>query len=522
MVLQGESNVNSVILGIDRGVNSNTFKVFSDAPSSQISPDFPGTYFAVTLYDSEAVNSEGMLSEKESISVKGTDTPGGIFKKFDNIPVVYGDILRVEHRDSSRTLVYDEGKEISISKKEVRYFKLMPEGFVEILLAVPKVNEVTDQDTKVSGTGEPGAKVSVVVDGKGIGSGTVDDQGNFNVRINKQSAGKEVTVTVMGVVGNTSEPAKIIVKDTVAPDAPKVNDVTDQDTKVTGKGEKGSKVSVVVDGKEIGSGTVDDQGNFTVDIPKQSGEKEVVVTLTDATGNVSQPTNTKVKVSAADQDKLVQEAKQVINQLFTDSIQSKYNHNFTTLKNGAIQLHVTQQQIQGAEEKVRIISDKRIEKEAFKKEIERAQKSLKERENEQTGNLVQNGLFDSGLNRWKPWLGPGAKAPEVQADGGKSVNVVKINPNSSVEQILTGLEPNTVYELTLYAKTENGEKFSIGTKNTGTANVSVPIYSKEYSQAHLRFKTGPNSTTATIYVYKSGGTKSGYTDFVIAKKVMNE
>ncbi|WP_232299090.1 Ig-like domain-containing protein, partial [Bacillus cereus] len=84
-------------------------------------------------------------------------------------------------------------------------------------------------------------------------------------------------------------------KDTTAPDAPKVNKVTDQDTKVTGTGEKGATVKVVVDGKEIGTGKVDDQGNYTVDIPKQPGGKEIVVTLTDAAGNTSKPTKTTVE-----------------------------------------------------------------------------------------------------------------------------------------------------------------------------------------------------------------------------------
>ncbi|EJR91149.1 hypothetical protein IKE_05755 [Bacillus cereus VD196] len=78
--------------------------------------------------------------------------------------------------------------------------------------------------------------------------------------------------------------------------------------------------------------------------------------------------------------------------------------------------------------------------------------------------------------------------------------MIKVDPNSSVEQVLTGLEPNTTYELTAYARAEENEEFSVGTKKTGTTNVTVPIYSKEYSQAQLTFKTGSNSTTTTIYL----------------------
>ncbi|WP_192870463.1 Ig-like domain-containing protein, partial [Bacillus cereus] len=386
----------------------------------------------------------------------------------------------------------------------------------------PKVNIVTDQDTKVVGTGEAGSKVSVVVDGKEIGSGTVDEQGNFTVNIPKQPGGKEIAVTLTDVSGNKSEATKINSKDTTAPEVPKVNEITDQDTKVMGTGEAGSKVSVVVDGKEIGSGTVDEQGNFTVGIPKQPGGKEIAVTLTDTSGNTGNPVNIKVKENPVTQENFVKEAKQVIDQLFTDSIQANYSHDSNIVKKGAIQVHVMQRHITEAEEKVRIISDGVIEKAEFQKEIERAQKLLKERENEQTGNLVLNGLFESGLNNWRPWLGSGAIVPEVQVNGGKSSNVIKINPNSSVEQVLSGLSPDTTYEFTVYAKTENNEKFSIGVKNSGTVNVSAPVFSEDYSQVKVRFKTGSNATAATIYIYNTGGIGSGYADVAIVKKVMEK
>ncbi|EJR91205.1 glycoside hydrolase family 3 N-terminal domain-containing protein [Bacillus cereus] len=303
---------------------------------------------------------------------------------------------------------------------------------------------------------------------------------------------------------------------------PKVNPVTEQDTKVTGTGEAGLKVSVVVDEKEIGNGKVDEKGNFIVDIPKQSSGKEMFISISDSSGNQSQPAIIQVRMDAVSQDKLVKDAIQAINQLFTDSIQARYSHDYTTLRAGAIQVHVTQQHITEAEGKVRQISDENKEKAALQKEIERVQKLLKERESQQDGNLVRNGLFDLKLDNWKPWIGSGAAAPEVQSDGRKSANVVKVHPNSSVEQVITGLKLNTTYELTLYAKSEDNEKFSIGVKNTGTENVSVPIFSKDYNQAKILFKTGSNMTTATVYLYKSGGAKSGYAGFIVAKKLIEK
>ncbi|MGG0396737.1 Ig-like domain-containing protein, partial [Bacillus toyonensis] len=216
----------------------------------------------------------------------------------------------------------------------------------------PKVNKVTDQDTKVTGTGEKVATVKVVVDGKEIGTGKVDDQGNYSVDIPKQPGGKEVVVTVTDASGNTSQPGKTKVesKDITAPEAPKVNKVTDQDTKVTGTGEKGATVKVTVDGKEIGTGKVDNQGNYSVDIPKQPGGKAVVVTLTDTAGNISKPTKATVQEDPAIEDAKVKGAKLAIDDILTDLIQTNYSHDFSIVKKGAIQVHVAQHHITEAQE----------------------------------------------------------------------------------------------------------------------------------------------------------------------------
>ncbi|MGG0397441.1 ADP-ribosyltransferase, partial [Bacillus toyonensis] len=323
---------------------------------------------------------------------------------------------------------------------------------------------------------------------------------------------------------NMSQPTKrkIEAKDKKAPDAPSVNKVTDQDTNITGIGEKETTVKVVVDGQEIGTGKVDEKGNFKVDIPKQPVGKEIVLTLTDVAGNTSKPIKVVVQNNHHYQNVLVKEAKQAINGLFTDLIQTNYSHDFSNLTKVAIQLDVTQLKIDEAESKLEKIDDQRAEKIALKKEIDRARQLLNERENEQDGNMLQNGLFNFGFDNWKLWTGSEAIAPSIEEKDDKSVKVAKVNPNSSVEQTITGLEPSTTYELTLYAKTDNYEKFSIGVKNTGTPTVSVPVKSKEYSQTKLRFITGENATTATLYFYKSGGNGSGYADMAILKQVIDE
>lgn len=77
------------------------------------------------------------------------------------------------------------------------------------------------------------------------------------------------------------------VSDSVAPDAPVVNDVTDQSVEVTGTTEAGAVVEVSVDGTVIGTGTASENGSYSIAISKLTAGTEVSVTATDAAGNES-------------------------------------------------------------------------------------------------------------------------------------------------------------------------------------------------------------------------------------------
>ncbi|MED1468595.1 bifunctional 2',3'-cyclic-nucleotide 2'-phosphodiesterase/3'-nucleotidase [Bacillus salipaludis] len=86
-----------------------------------------------------------------------------------------------------------------------------------------------------------------------------------------------------------------IMLDTVAPDAPDVNEVNDQSTKVTGTTEAGAKVEVKANGTVIGSALATDNGSYTVNIPVQKAGSELLVTATDKALNVSAGTTVTVK-----------------------------------------------------------------------------------------------------------------------------------------------------------------------------------------------------------------------------------
>ncbi|PGV17217.1 hypothetical protein COD78_31240, partial [Bacillus cereus] len=89
------------------------------------------------------------------------------------------------------------------------------------------------------------------------------------------------------ISGGASETEKV-------PDAPEVNEVKDTDTKVTGMAKPGSKVTVKVGDQELGTGTADENGKYSIDIPKQPAGTKLSVTASNKAGT-SQATEVTVK-----------------------------------------------------------------------------------------------------------------------------------------------------------------------------------------------------------------------------------
>ncbi|XVL26332.1 Ig-like domain-containing protein [Staphylococcus equorum] len=77
-----------------------------------------------------------------------------------------------------------------------------------------------------------------------------------------------------------------------------MSEVTSEDSQVTGTGEVGSTITVKFPDGSVVTGTVNDQGNYAIDIPTTVdlvGKEELVVTSTDGAGNVSPETRETVK-----------------------------------------------------------------------------------------------------------------------------------------------------------------------------------------------------------------------------------
>ncbi|AZB92295.1 MULTISPECIES: Ig-like repeat protein Blp2 [Acinetobacter] len=154
---------------------------------------------------------------------------------------------------------------------------------------VPLV-EVNKEGTTVEGQTEPNAKVQIKdADGKVIGTGTANAQGEFQITLSpalKES--QKATVVVEDAAGNTSKPLEIKSGyDTLAPDKPSAQ-INADGTTVTGTAEANAKIQITIGTKVIGSGVADADGKFTITIsPALTVKDKASVSAIDASGNSS-------------------------------------------------------------------------------------------------------------------------------------------------------------------------------------------------------------------------------------------
>lgn len=110
------------------------------------------------------------------------------------------------------------------------------------------------------------------------------------------------TLTLTYQDGSTDTvPVKVIVQDTQVPAAPEIDPITAGDKTITGTGEPGTTVTVTIPGVDPVTAPVDENGNWTVEVPEgvtlEKGD-EVSATISDGV-NTSKP-STEVVQSMAD------------------------------------------------------------------------------------------------------------------------------------------------------------------------------------------------------------------------------
>jgi hypothetical protein len=157
----------------------------------------------------------------------------------------------------------------------------------------------TDSTPTVSGTGEPGATVTVEVDGDEVGEAVVDGDGNWELPLTDPLDDGEHTITATQTdeAGNESAADEVtFAVDTEArppvitapADGSSTNDTTPT---VEGTAEPGATVDVAIDGTPVGSVVADEDGNWSLVLtdPLDEGDHTVTAVQTDVAGNESDP-----------------------------------------------------------------------------------------------------------------------------------------------------------------------------------------------------------------------------------------
>ena len=174
-----------------------------------------------------------------------------------------------------------------------------------------KGESTNDTTPTLSGSAAPGDTVSILDNGKVIGTVTADSNGKWAFTPDSALAdGKHTfTVTATDAAGNARTSGSFpIVIDTAAP-APAENivindnvgdkqgpvgsgDTTDdQSPTLSGEAEPGSTVDIYDNDEKIGSVIVDDEGkwSYTPEKPLDKGDHEITTTVTDPSGKTSEP-----------------------------------------------------------------------------------------------------------------------------------------------------------------------------------------------------------------------------------------
>lgn len=152
--------------------------------------------------------------------------------------------------------------------------------------------EVNKEGSVIHGKTEANAKVQIKdVDGKVIGTGIADAQGEFQITLSPAlKDSQKGTVVAEDAAGNVSKPVEIKPGfDSIAPDKPTAQ-INADGTSVTGTAEANAKIEIKdVTGKVIGTGTADADGKFTIAIsPALTDNNHGSVSAIDNAGNRSE------------------------------------------------------------------------------------------------------------------------------------------------------------------------------------------------------------------------------------------
>ncbi|MEB6380100.1 Ig-like domain-containing protein [Leclercia adecarboxylata] len=159
--------------------------------------------------------------------------------------------------------------------------------------AAPSGLAIDATGTTLTGSAEPYSTVTVTNDlGESLGTATADVNGAFTLTLTPaQVNGETLSAVATDRAGNEGPEAPLTVPDSTAPAAPTALTVAETGDSVSGEAETNARISVRdATGQEIGTGTVEADGTFTVNIsPAQLNGEVLTVYAFDTANNPSPP-----------------------------------------------------------------------------------------------------------------------------------------------------------------------------------------------------------------------------------------
>lgn len=133
-------------------------------------------------------------------------------------------------------------------------------------------------------------------------------------------------------------------------------------------------------------------------------------------------------------------------------------------------------------------------------------------------NLLQNGGFETAsLPPWTTWTPNGSSTVTIVASNQRSGSyAVQINSRTaSLEQVITGLSPNTAYIFSGWVKCAAGATVWVGVKDFGGSETYISADALTYTKYQITFTTGATNTSAKVYFFRhptEGNTDNAWGD----------
>lgn len=143
-------------------------------------------------------------------------------------------------------------------------------------------------------------------------------------------------------------------------------------------------------------------------------------------------------------------------------------------------------------------------------------KAKKDLVNRKPGTIANADFESNDLYPWTSWGNSSVSNAQVHTG---NFGIQSLGGETAIEQLITGLKPNTSYRFGGFTKVGTaGEKAIIGVKEYGGAPVNTSITATDFTDVSVIFTTGVSQTSAVVYFYKENLGSAFADDFYFIKQ----